>query len=62
MEIQVPVLVVHGSHDRLAPPAAGEYLAAQLPQAHLLRLEGAGHAPFLSHAALFADAVCGEAA
>mgnify|MGYP001559869254 CR=1 FL=1 len=62
MEIQVPALVVHGSHDRLAPPAAGEYLAAQLPQARLLRLEGAGHAPFLSHAALFADAVCVEAA
>jgi len=60
-EIQVPALVVHGSHDRLAPPAAGEYLAAQLPAARLLRVEGAGHAPFLSHAALFADAVCAVA-
>ena len=56
-EIQVPTLVVHGSHDRLAPPAAGEYLAAQLPKARLLRVAGAGHAPFLSHAALLADAV-----
>ena len=56
-EIQVPALVVHGSHDRLVPPAAGAYLAAHLPQARLLRIEGAGHAPFLSHAALFADAV-----
>jgi pimeloyl-[acyl-carrier protein] methyl ester esterase len=56
-EIRVPALVVHGSHDRLAPPAAGEYLAAHLPRARLLRLEGAGHAPFLSQAALLADAV-----
>ena len=56
-EIKVPALVVHGSYDRLIPPAAGEYLAAQLPQSRLLQLEGAGHAPFLSHAAEFADAV-----
>jgi len=60
-EIRVPVLVVHGSHDRLAPPAAGEYLAAHLPQARLLQFEGAGHAPFLSHAEMFADAVCAVA-
>jgi len=60
-DIQVPALVMHGSHDRLAPPAAGEYLAAHLPQARLLRLDGAGHAPFLSHAELFAAAV-GEVA
>lgn len=56
-EIRTPTLVVHGSHDRLAPPAAGEYLSAQLPRARLLRLEGAGHAPFLSHARQFDDAV-----
>jgi len=56
-EIRAPALVVHGSHDRLAPPAAGEYLATHLPQARWLRLEGAGHAPFLSHAALLVDAV-----
>jgi pimeloyl-[acyl-carrier protein] methyl ester esterase len=60
-KIRVPALVVHGSHDRLAPPAAGAYLAAQLPHAHYHCLEGAGHAPFLSHAAQFADAVCAVA-
>jgi len=57
LEIQVPALVVHGSHDRLAPPAAGAYLAAQLPRAQFLQIDGAGHAPFLSHVAEFADAV-----
>ena len=61
-EIRAPALVVHGSHDRLAAPAAAEYLAAHLPQARLLRIEGAGHAPFLSHPTQFAQAVCAEAA
>jgi pimeloyl-[acyl-carrier protein] methyl ester esterase len=60
-EIRVPALVVHGSHDRLAPPAAGAYLGAQLPNARFLRIDGAGHAPFLSHAALLAEAVCAVA-
>jgi pimeloyl-[acyl-carrier protein] methyl ester esterase len=60
-EIRVPALAVHGSHDRhdrLVPPAAGTYLGAQLPNARVLHIEGAGHAPFLSHAAQLADAVC----
>lgn len=61
-EVRAPTLVVHGSHDRLAAPGAAEYLAAHLPQARLLRVEGAGHAPFLSHPAQFAQAVCAEAA
>ncbi|HJW81860.1 MAG TPA: pimeloyl-ACP methyl ester esterase BioH [Acidiferrobacterales bacterium] len=55
--IRAAALVVHGSHDRLALPGAGEYLAAHLPQARLLRVDGAGHAPFISHAELFAAAV-----
>ena len=59
-DIRVPALVVHGSHDRLAAPAGAEFLAAHLPQAHLLRIEGAGHAPFLSHPAQFAQAVRAE--
>ncbi len=47
--IGVPALVVHGGRDRLAPPGAGEYLAAHLPAARLAAIAGAGHAPFLSH-------------
>ena len=61
-EIRVPTLVVHGNHDRLAAPAAAEFLAAHLPRARLLRIEGAGHAPFLSHPVQFARAVCAESA
>ncbi|BBP02853.1 pimeloyl-[acyl-carrier protein] methyl ester esterase [Sulfuriferula plumbiphila] len=48
-----PALVIHGSHDALAPLAAGEWLAQHLPDGHLCRVSGASHAPFLSHSAGF---------
>lgn len=48
--ITVPALVLHGSHDRLVPPAAAKFLAQQLPAARLALIPSAGHAPFLSHA------------
>jgi pimeloyl-[acyl-carrier protein] methyl ester esterase len=47
-EITQPALVIHGDRDRIAPPAAAEYLAAQLPRARLALLAGAAHAPFFS--------------
>ncbi len=53
-EIGQPALVIHGGCDRIAPPAAGTYLAAQLPRARLALLAGAAHAPFISAP----DAVC----
>jgi len=46
---QVPTLVLHGQHDRLAPPAAGAWLASHIANARLVLLDGAGHAPFISH-------------
>ena len=49
--IDVPALVIAGTHDRLTMPGAGEYLARALPAARLRRIAGAGHAPFLSHPA-----------
>lgn len=61
-QIQIPAMIVHGSHDRLAMPAASEYLAAHLARAQLIRIAGAGHAPFLSHAAVFTQSVLGKAA
>jgi pimeloyl-[acyl-carrier protein] methyl ester esterase len=47
-EIMQPALVIHGDRDRIAPPAAGEYLAAHLPRARLALLAGAAHVPFIS--------------
>ena len=57
--IPIPTLVVAGEHDTLAPPAASAWLAEALPAAELLRLPGAGHAPFLSHPDAFRDALLG---
>lgn len=45
-----PALVMHGDRDTLTPPAAGEYLSRSLPDARLIRLRGAAHAPFVSDA------------
>ena len=42
-EITEPTLVVHGTDDRLCPIARGRELAADLPNAELFELEGAGH-------------------
>jgi pimeloyl-[acyl-carrier protein] methyl ester esterase len=47
--IAVPTLVVHGERDRITPVGAARFLAAQLPDARLELVPGAGHAPFLSH-------------
>jgi pimeloyl-[acyl-carrier protein] methyl ester esterase len=47
--IDVPVLVIAGQYDRVAPPRAAQALAQLLPQAQLLQIRRAGHAPFISH-------------
>jgi pimeloyl-[acyl-carrier protein] methyl ester esterase len=44
-----PALVIAGSRDTLTPPAAGAWLAAALPDARFVLIDGAAHAPFLSH-------------
>ncbi|MGH7804264.1 MAG: alpha/beta fold hydrolase [Candidatus Binatia bacterium] len=42
-EIRCPVLVVSGSRDPLTPPESGAALAASLPRARHVVLDGAGH-------------------
>jgi pimeloyl-[acyl-carrier protein] methyl ester esterase len=46
-----PTLLLSGQSDRVTPPAAAHALAALLPDARVLELRRAGHAPFLSHLA-----------
>jgi pimeloyl-ACP methyl ester carboxylesterase len=41
--IGVPTLVVHGTHDPLFPLPHGQALAASIPDARLLVIEGMGH-------------------
>jgi pimeloyl-[acyl-carrier protein] methyl ester esterase len=47
--VEVPALVIAGQYDRVTAPAAGQVLSQLLPQAELLIIRRAGHAPFLSH-------------
>jgi pimeloyl-ACP methyl ester carboxylesterase len=43
-DVRVPAVVLVGTHDRVVSPAAGRDLAAELPQAQLVEVPGAGHA------------------
>ncbi|MEW6562409.1 MAG: pimeloyl-ACP methyl ester esterase BioH [Pseudomonadota bacterium] len=54
-EVVQPTLIIAGARDTLTPAAASEYMAAQMPQARLRVMEGAAHAPFLSHPKIFTD-------
>jgi len=42
-QIQVPVLVINGTEDRLTPPKYASYLVEHLSDARLALVEGAGH-------------------
>lgn len=55
--IAAPALVVTGSRDALTPAAAGAWLARAMPYARYVEIEGAAHAPFLSHRDAFVAAV-----
>ncbi len=57
--IGVPALVIAGERDALTPPQAGAWLAKALPNARLVRIDGAAHAPFLSHPHEFSGALDG---
>jgi pimeloyl-ACP methyl ester carboxylesterase len=47
-EIEVPALVVVGSLDEQFIPGS-RYMAAKLPHAELVVIDGAGHAPTVTH-------------
>ncbi len=47
--VKQPTLVIAGERDTLTPPQAAQYLATQMPDTRLAIIEGAAHAPFLSH-------------
>jgi pimeloyl-[acyl-carrier protein] methyl ester esterase len=55
--LRLRTLVLAGNHDRLTPPAASEVMAKLIPQAALRTIQGAAHAPFLSHAGDFVAAL-----
>lgn len=58
-DVGVPTLVLAGGYDRLTPAGASEYLAAHITGARLEVFPKSAHAPFISHAEAFVDAVLG---
>ena len=56
-DVEQPALVIHGENDRLVPFGAGEHLARGLKRAHLVKIAGAAHAPFVTQCAAVADAL-----
>lgn len=57
--IAQPALVIQGDRDTLVPPAAGDWLAAALPNGRFAAIAGAAHVPFLSHPAEFGALLAG---
>lgn len=53
--IDCPVLLVHGTEDKICPYGAASELIAQLPQAEILTIPGCGHAPFLGRETQIAE-------
>lgn len=52
-KLRLPVLLVHGSRDRIIPSRAARRMAERLPDCRWVEMEGAGHLPYLSHPARF---------
>lgn len=57
VQIQQPTLLIAGQRDKLTPPEASYYLAEVIPNAQVVEIEGAAHAPFLSHPDMFVSHV-----
>jgi len=55
--IACPSLVINGQHDRLVPLHSGEAVASLIQNCQLKLVQGASHAPFISHPNLFVNLV-----
>ena len=55
--VAAPVLVIHGTKDRIVPIARGRRLAALFPRAELQVIDGAGHVPYLTHPRAIVDQI-----
>lgn len=59
--LDLPLTLIHGAGDKLAPLSAAQWLAGNQPHASLHVVQGAGHAPFLSHAGQVSEMIEGAA-
>ncbi len=55
--IQVPTLVLHRANNRIADPGLGRYLAAQIPDAKYVELDGTDHLWFTENADELVDEI-----
>jgi pimeloyl-ACP methyl ester carboxylesterase len=55
--LEVPVLLIQGSSDRIVPPASARRWVGLLPQGRLLRIDRAGHLPWVERPEVFFSAV-----
>ena len=58
-ELAIPVAILHGRNDPIAPHAAAEFMAARIPNAELHTFEASGHAPMISEPQRFLDQTSG---
>lgn len=56
-DIKQPAMVIAGERDKLTPPQASHHMAQVMPAARLVEVQGAAHAPFLSHPEIFVGQV-----
>jgi pimeloyl-[acyl-carrier protein] methyl ester esterase len=56
-KLALPLSIVHGERDTLAPAEAAHWLQAQVSGARLTLIPGCAHAPFLSHPNVFLQEV-----
>jgi pimeloyl-ACP methyl ester carboxylesterase len=55
--LALPVLILHGDDDRLAPIAIGRYLHSIIPASELVEISGGSHMLPVTHAAELADRI-----
>ncbi len=60
--ISAPTRVLVGTHDTLVPPASGQELAGQIPDARLQEVRGGGHVLNVQHPDVVAEAILSLAA
>jgi proline iminopeptidase len=56
-QIEVPTLVVVGSHDRITSPAQSHRIARRIPHAQVVEMEHSGHFPWLEEPERFTKIV-----
>ena len=55
--ISIPTLLIHGTRDVITPLSNSQTIAAAIPGAQLVTIDGAGHVPTITRAAAVADAI-----